>query len=462
MIFVSEELKLESRLEELKVFDALIDEDSNFFINILRLKKTEVPEFIGSYEKINEFFKEIATLLKYSKEPGDKLYRTALRKFKFSEVRGINLGFSKGRQGSGFGPKLSKQIIDDAYEIIKSGSDQPEIFHLVSLFEDNVGPDRLSDMIATLIYEDIKLYTKRIYSDLNVTTKEYPTLKFESEIVINPYKNCELLLLPIDILQELPIARSWDDVERVISENQLIRAQLNEIIGHEWRKLATSRKKQYMRDYIFMNPEILADLIKSYRESEIDEVDVNSNFEYYTSKLLKTMLTEFGPINLEMKDSFESAMEILNEFKLWVEMKKGYEVILNTSSRKEEKIVQSLIHASANYYCKFYNLDISPESNTGRGPVDFKISRGNDKTVIEIKLTSNEKCVHGFSVQIEEYAFSEETKNKIFVLVDNGKNSNRVKQVSEKYHERLGVGDNPATLFIIDAKPKKSASTYQP
>lgn len=32
----------------------------------------------------------------------------------------------------------------------------PEIFHLIGLFESNMGPDRLSDMFATLIIEDIK------------------------------------------------------------------------------------------------------------------------------------------------------------------------------------------------------------------------------------------------------------------------------------------------------------------
>ncbi len=49
------------------------------------------------------------------------------------------------------------------------------------------------------------------------------------------------------------------------------------------------------------------------------------------------------------------------------------------------------VHGTANFYCEINNLDISPESNTGRGPVDFKISREEDKTVIEIKLTSNNK-----------------------------------------------------------------------
>ena len=43
-IFVSDELRLGMQLEELGVFDSLMDEDSNFFINIIRLRDTKVPE----------------------------------------------------------------------------------------------------------------------------------------------------------------------------------------------------------------------------------------------------------------------------------------------------------------------------------------------------------------------------------------------------------------------------------
>lgn len=32
-------------------------------------------------------------------------------------------------------------------------------------------------------------------------------------LIVNPYKGCEILLLSIDILHELPIAQCWDDIE---------------------------------------------------------------------------------------------------------------------------------------------------------------------------------------------------------------------------------------------------------
>jgi hypothetical protein len=461
-VFVSDELRLGSQLEELKVFDSLMDEDSNFFINIKRLKDTEVPEFKNSYAKINDYFRDLGILLKASKNPQDKFYKTAIKKFDFSEVRGINLGFSKGTRGAGFGTKLSNQIIKDASEIIKSGSEQPEIFHLTSLFEENVGPDRLSDMIATLIYDDIVKYTKRVYIELGINKDNYPEYSFEAGLLINPYKGCELLLLPIDILHELPIAKSWDDIDRVVSENETIKKEMNELVGKEWKKLASSQKKRYIKDYIFMKPDILAKVIEDYRSTNVKPYDIYQNTDYKILRLINFIINGKKELNLSNINSYESSLEIIGIYKNWVENQKGYTTLRGNNTRDEEKTIQKTLHGIALYYCMTNNLDISPESNTGRGPVDFKISRGNDKTVVEIKLTSNQETLHGFEIQIEEYAKSEGTENKIFLLIDNGRSSNIIRKVEESYENRKKAGENPATVIVIDAKPKESASKYKP
>ena len=61
-------------------------------------------------------------LLESSKSKDDKLYRRALQLFHFPGVSGINLGVSETGIDAGFGPVLSKQVISDAYDIVKSGS----------------------------------------------------------------------------------------------------------------------------------------------------------------------------------------------------------------------------------------------------------------------------------------------------------------------------------------------------
>ena len=78
-------------------------------------------------------------------------------------------------------------------------------------------------------------------------------------------------------------------------------------------------------------------------------------------------------------------------------------------------IVQSIIHLSAKQFIKDNNLDFSCEPDDGHRPVDFKISRGQDKTVIELKLSSNPQYMHGYQEQIRLYAKSEGTQNMIYM-----------------------------------------------
>ena len=239
-MFVTDYLELDDeqydKFVDMGVFDALLDKDSNFFINIIRLRKSEIPEFISAYTHLNQYFSDIATLLDAADEPSlkDKMYNAARKKFNFHEVNGINLGFSSTRWGAGWGDVLADKFLRDAYQIVKKGSKQPEIFHLVSLFEDNVAGDRLSDMIATIIEQEIKSYTLRIMDELGLTKHSRTALKFRSDgLIQNPYKSAPILLLPIEILHELPIAKDWDDIDRVASENDAIRREISAEIGAE-------------------------------------------------------------------------------------------------------------------------------------------------------------------------------------------------------------------------------------
>ena len=155
-IFFSEEFNLKDRMDEEAIFDPIINADSNYFINIKRLRETNIPEFSGAYDKINKYFWDIGQLLLAANgDTNHVAYRAAIKLFDFSEVDGINLGTSKGNPGKGFRETLGEQIVKSASEIVLTCSNHPEIFHLLSLFEDNVGPDRISDMIATLVHDEI-------------------------------------------------------------------------------------------------------------------------------------------------------------------------------------------------------------------------------------------------------------------------------------------------------------------
>lgn len=447
------------------VFEPVIDRDSHFFINLQRLRHTEVPEFRDSLQLINAHFEKIIKLLLQAKAKDckrDNFYKNTFRYFKFNEVNGICLGFSKSVSGAGFGPKLSAEVVSTAFDIVKAGIEDPEFFQLMPLFQENVGPDRLSDMIATILLERIKAYTLRINAELGIVQKHFPNHQFKNGFLINKFKGCELLLLPRDILHKLPIAECWEDIDTVICENQAIRNELNEEVLDGWAKYSASVKKSYLRRLIFQEPDRFKRVINAYKEEVLDEVNISDDGDYY----IDVVSNEFNKNDINWvssiaapKNSLMSSREFLEIFQDWVENNKGWEVIQGFKSHKKEKGIQSLIHLSCKNYIKTNNLDASFEVNMGRGPADIKFSRGNDKTIIEVKLSSNPQYMHGYKTQIEEYANAEGTKNRIYVLIDVG-NPGRVNKLEELHEDDLFMGKDVPDLVIIDANPKDSASTF--
>ena len=240
----------------------------------------------------NRFFSDIATLLDcaVSPTPKDKFYRTARKRFQFHEVNEICLGHVKSKYGAGWGQVTSDKFLYDAYQIVKMGSKQPEIFHLVSLFEENVAGDRLSDMIATIIKPEIEKYTIRVLQELGITQKTHPYLFFyKNGLVKNPYRKIPILLLPEEILHKLPIAKNWDDIDCVAYENNLIRKEISAEIGAEWLRWASTDKKAYLRRNIFMKQKVCNRVIAGYRHEKISAFDLKENDEYLAEIILKNV-----------------------------------------------------------------------------------------------------------------------------------------------------------------------------
>ncbi|MCD8046720.1 MAG: hypothetical protein LUE90_08860, partial [Clostridiales bacterium] len=135
-----------------------------------------------------------------------------------------------------------------------------------------------------------------------------------------------------------------------------------------------------------------------YCKAELDQYDLGDRIDYFLEKLCQKILKlDIGwksKLDLSKVGSLEAAKEILDYFKSWVEYNKGWEVIQDANSINREKIVQRVIHLVGMSYIKANNLSLSCEPDEGRGPVDFKVSRGQDITIIEVKLSSNSQYLH--------------------------------------------------------------------
>ena len=352
-------------------------------------------------------------------------------------------------------------VLETAYDIVKAGIDDPEFFQLLPLFQDNVGPDRLSDMIATLILPDIQTYTERVNQQLGIIKNNYPDKLFNNGLLCNPVKGYEVLLLPTEILHKLPVAKSWEEIDSVIVENNTIRAMMNNEVAEHWTQWAATDRKYYLREKIFKDSEKCKQVIEAYREEKLDAYNPEEQIDYFLAKLWqrieKSGISWLSRYKDREIDSKTASIEILNLFKNWVEYNRGWEVILSAGTQKREKIVQRVIHLSGIAYIQANNLSLSCEADEGRGPVDFKISRGQDITVIEVKLSSNGQYMHGYDIQVEEYAKAEQTDNMVYVLVDVG-NPVKVKKLLDRYNRDIDEGKKVPEVIMIDSTSKESAS----
>jgi len=101
--------------------------------------------------------------------------------------------------------------------------------------------------------------------------------------------------------------------------------------------------------------------------------------------------------------------------------------------------------------------DINREVNNGRGPVDFKASRGRlDKTLIEFKLASNTHLRRNLEKQVAIYEKANDTKKSIKVIMYfTERDQIRVNRILEE----LNLKDDKS-IILIDARNdnKPSAS----
>lgn len=459
MVTLSEYLNLGDKLENEGIFDTILDIDANYFINIKRIKDTKEKNFKQSYEKIQKFFSKIYKILSNTSDKNSRLYREAVKIFDFPEISNIGLGYSKGKYGSGFGPMLAEKIISDAKEIIDAGINDADLFQLIGLFEDNVGPDRLSDMYSHLIYEDILSYTNEKNRILEISEKNYPDKKFKNGLLINPFKNKPVLLLPKDILHELPIAREWEDIDDACSRIRVIRNEMNEFVGDEWKKASVKDKKNFIKEKIMKNKDNFDNVISEYKKCTVEPYDFdNDSLGFHIiSKELKNINLEEIKIN-RGESTKKIVLKICDKFKDLVENNALVKLLYEKNGKfRGEKAVQLLFYGISDSYCEAFDMDISPESNSGRGNIDFKCSKGyKDRVIVEVKLTSNRQLIHGMKTQIAEYAKAEKTNQLIYLVIDDLKDEEKIKKLYKEYNE---MSKKPE-LIIINTEIKKSASIY--
>ena len=144
--------------------------------------------------------------------------------------------------------------------------------------------------------------------------------------------------------------------------------------------------------------------------------------------------------------------EIISQFRNLIEKNDLADLLWHGSEPRHEKAAQLVFFAVADAYCRANDIDISPETDSGGGPVDFKFSQGyGGRYLVEVKLSTG-RVAHGYSTQLEVYKDAAGQCEASFLVVDVGGMGRKLQQIRAMRRKRIEAGEGASAIELVDAK----------
>lgn len=458
-----------SVLEAAGAVDPTLNVDLKLFIDPLLLGQSRVePIRKNAPKRIHDYFEQILVLLTASKQENDLPARQTKRLLSFPEVSATCLGYGAASiRGSGMGAGVTSQILKTAKEIVDLGIQDPKLFLLLPLFEEKIGADLISDMVTHIILPDLVTFTLETLSGQPIPLFDFFIDNQKWTLPRNPCSSKEepVLLVPMDVLAELPIATSRDDIDRVVAHNQRLRDQFNQHLGGIWHgQILSRKKKEEMRAFALSSKEsfnTLLELVTNVPRKPYS-LDKDPKRLILWREIHKTIAGEF-PLAIERPSAVDAqavsviAKRIIDHFTILIERHGLWDLLWYAGKPCHENVVQMIFFAMADAYCKANDLGIIPEFNTRTGEIDFVASNGyTGRVLVEVKLSRNSKLTEGYEKQLEIYKTDEKEKHGFYVILDLGDIGIKDVQIIGMQKTLLEAGKLAPEICFIDAHKRES------
>lgn len=464
-------------VEEEDWFNPELKWDTKLFLDAILVFKNELDEFQEAKEKIKIFFDEAFRRVALAKGIDNfKRRKFALEMLQFREPFEVCLGYTNfGQRGSGIGSSFAIKIFHAIVDFIDWGLDNlEEYIGSFELFAEGVGPDRLSDMLSNILKEDLIKYTQKICKEKNIPTKRFLIQNTEFDKKLgwihkkinlpkNPLNDQPVILVPKDFLRTTRDTDS-DFMEYITHlDNELLRKQATRLI-------TKNINKEKLRELAKENKDLFKELVKSYvrdMEKERSSYDLKNdpNLLWRFRDELEKIREKVIPIEVKEKNKeflIRFVEEIISQFKRSIESNEGYYLLFNDDGNpREERAAQIFFWSIADSMCKksTNSPDISPETKTGRGLIDFKFSEGyHKKILVEIKLAKNQKLYTGLERQFITYLEAENTEIGYYVVIKQlGGDNTRCIRLKDRY-EKLEI-EKRKKIKIIEIDSYRETKT---
>jgi len=449
------------------LIDPFLTVDTQLFVDPVLLDKSSnklIRE--DAYKGFRDHFSNVVRLLAISRQEGDAAWRGAQRQMNLREAPANGLGYgTSDRPGTSRPEELRDAILRTAKEIVSLGADDPEMISLMGFFEENVGPDTISDLTSRVIQPQLARLTYDFCAALGVKMK---TSEHTPDLALPHYTNASgkeraLVLVPSDIVRELPIARSWDDIEAAISANARIRDRVNALLA-SIAKPTVADRKDALRDAAMQSKEMFEAFVAAVKEhATFYDPNIDALGYYRLKEILQSDLESFRAdqkydVSKGIDEIKKVVRETIDRFAHHIEKGNLWEALWIDHKPKKERAAQLIYYAMSDCFCEANGIDISPEAHMGGGPIDFKYSKGYQARVLVEMKRSIGQVVHGYEKQLEIYKNASRTEHGFYVILNYGGLDKKLDTIQEIRRQRLARGEIASEIIVIDASEKASAS----
>lgn len=454
-----------STLEAEKLFDPVLNADTPLFIDPLLLAKSAHPKIAtDATQKVRMRFERIYRLLSL---PRTAVIQAALeRLIKFEEVAGNCLGYTAGGIGGhGFGAQKQQAFLHLATQVQQAGRNDPDLLPVLAVLEGGIGPDLISDMTTNIIIDELCELTSDFCKRHEIPTEDFEIGMATYQLPRNRYSNRNrepVLLVPSDVLRELPVADNWDDVIRISQQNARLKASLNDFIMEIMRdtQYSLDQKRKLAAEAIQREAEAVA-RVGEFFASE-PRIAYDTYGDPHTKRAIQRILgivEQKFPLDQPLlapnteAELIELVSSVIEQFRFLTESHGVWKLFWAGDRRLREDVPQKVFHAIAHSYCKHHDVHIGVEHHTGNGRTDFIFTKGSKcVVVVELKWSDNQHLLNGYVRQLREYIIAEGAMRGFYVVLDCDK--------GEKYSKFLveiakpGIKTDDIAVVLVDANPK--------
>ncbi len=412
-------------------FDPLLSSDIKLFVDPFLIFQHEFGPFKGSHEEMITYYDYAFNLV--AKAAGDRnshYWKKALSVLAAPEAEELCLGFTaRGTGGAGTGKGKARLVAEGIQAAIAFGLSRPEHFETVQLFREKIGPDTISDTVGNILRMRFAVYTERICKRLSIPTKRmpHPRAVFDEKrgrwvqrnitAPTNPYNGKQILLCPKDYLRPLPSINADDYWGYCFDMNA---DDLKRDFGEE---VTRNVNKEVIIENALKNFRSVEDFIAFVEGEGADAYDIENDpkglirWYHFTRDYVDTHPTI---VKVRSKKDLPVFIDqLIDAFQTFVEDNAGWKLLYtDDGAPRSEEICQLAFLGVVKHICHANNIDITREGNIGRGPVDFKFSRGiSMRALLEMKLVKNTKFWNGLKRQLPQYMKSESIDIGKFLIV---------------------------------------------